>query len=59
MLWQNAIHAVALTAALLMTIGGAQAFDDAMYPDWKGQWSGRGGGVVREPIYVHTTPPRS
>jgi hypothetical protein len=30
--------AVALGAALAMTVGGAQASDDAKYPDWKGQW---------------------
>ena len=44
MLSRSSIHAVALAAALLMIIRGAQAFDDAMYPDWKGQWSGMGGG---------------
>jgi hypothetical protein len=26
-------------AALLLTIPSAAAFDDAVYPDWKGQWS--------------------
>ncbi len=30
-------------AALLLTIPGAAAFDDAMYPNWKGQWSRIGG----------------
>src|SRR5438105_5186828 len=25
--------------ALLLTISGAAAFDDATYPDWKGEWS--------------------
>ena len=29
---------VALAAALLPTIGCAQAADDAKYPNWKGQW---------------------
>src|ERR1700682_5885559 len=33
----NMIGAIAV-AALAMLIGGAQAFDDAKYPDWKGQW---------------------
>ena len=28
----------AMTAALLVTIGGARAFDDAKYPNLKGQW---------------------
>src|SRR6266567_6590068 len=31
--------AVALAVALMMTVGGVQAFDDAKYPNWKGQWS--------------------
>ena len=31
-------RAVAVVAALMMTIGGAQAADDAKYPNWKGQW---------------------
>jgi hypothetical protein len=30
-------------AALLLTINGAAAFDDAIYPDWKGQWARVGG----------------
>jgi hypothetical protein len=36
MLERKSIAAVA--AALMLTIGGAQA-DDARYPNWKGQWS--------------------
>jgi hypothetical protein len=31
--------AVALAIALMMTVGGVHAFDDAKYPNWKGQWS--------------------
>jgi hypothetical protein len=34
----NSIGAMALMAALMMTIGGAAAFDDSKYPDLKGQW---------------------
>jgi len=30
-------------AALLLTITGVAAFDDAMYPNWKGQWTRIGG----------------
>jgi hypothetical protein len=30
--------AVALAAAVTMTIGGVAAADDAKYPNWKGQW---------------------
>jgi hypothetical protein len=40
--------AAALAAGLLMTIGGAQAFDEAKYPDWSGQWL-RIGGVQWDP----------
>ena len=29
----------AVMAALLITLGGAAAFDDAMYPDLRGQWT--------------------
>jgi len=28
-----------LAAALILASGGARAFDDANYPDWKGQWT--------------------
>jgi hypothetical protein len=40
---RSSMAAVALTAALLMTIAGAQAFDDTKYPDLKGQWRAIGG----------------
>jgi len=40
---QSSISAIALIAALCMTIESAQAFDDASYPDWKGAWFGTGG----------------
>ena len=36
MLGRNSICAL---AALLATMTGAAAFDDAKYPDWKGEWS--------------------
>src|SRR5271155_217442 len=38
MLSQSSIGAAVLAAALMMTIGVASAFDDAKYPDLKGQW---------------------
>ena len=31
--------AVAVAVALMVTVGGVQAFDDAKYPNWKGQWT--------------------
>src|SRR5262245_38819067 len=41
MLCRSSISAVGL---LCLTITGAAAFDDAMYPDWKGQWTRMGSG---------------
>ena len=38
MLYRDSAGAFALAAALLVTIGVAQAADDAKYPNWKGQW---------------------
>jgi hypothetical protein len=39
MLDRGSIAAIAVTAALCASIVQAWAFDDAKYPDWKGQWS--------------------
>ena len=44
MLYRSAMGALALTAALAMSVAGARAFDDASYPDWTGSWLGIGGG---------------
>jgi hypothetical protein len=38
MLNRSSIGPVALAAALMVTVVGAQAADDAKYPNWKGQW---------------------
>ncbi len=38
MLHGSSTAVFALTAALMVTMGGAQAADDARYPNWKGQW---------------------
>jgi hypothetical protein len=38
MLRRNSISGLALAGALLMTVAGAQAFDETTYPDWSGQW---------------------
>src|ERR1700716_4435647 len=46
---RTAAVAVALAAALMMTIGGARAADDAKYPDWKAQWE-------RFPVKLPTQP---
>ena len=38
MVKRSIVGSVALAAALCMTIGSAQAFDESKYPDLKGQW---------------------
>src|ERR1700730_6148007 len=38
MRFRSSIGATALAVALMMTIGGAAAFDETKYPDLKGQW---------------------
>jgi hypothetical protein len=45
MLYRSAIAAAALAATLLMNVAGAQALDDAKYPDLRGQWTAIGGSV--------------
>ncbi len=39
MSYLSSTEAFALAAALMMTMGGAQAAEGAKYPDWRGQWS--------------------
>jgi hypothetical protein len=39
MWYRSLIAALALAAALPAATGGAQAADDAKYPDWSGQWT--------------------
>jgi hypothetical protein len=48
MLCRNALGAMALAAALLIPMVGANAFDDAKYPDFSGQWA-RIGGIQWDP----------
>jgi len=43
MLCRSSIGAIALAAALGATLAGAEAWDDAKYPDFKGQWRVIGG----------------
>src|ERR1700675_2868729 len=56
MLYRKLIGAIAL-AALAMPLGDAQAFDDAMYPNLKGQWNRR---IIRglggQPSFDQTKP---
>jgi hypothetical protein len=44
MRYRNSIGAIALAAALCITIFDARAFDDALYPDWSGGWTRERGG---------------
>ena len=39
MLMRGSIGSIVLAAALLATVAGARALDEAKYPDWRGQWS--------------------
>src|SRR5260370_7826160 len=39
MIHRSLIGSIALTVAMGLTIAGAAAFDEAKYPDWKGEWS--------------------
>src|SRR3954468_6092567 len=47
MLHRSSINVIALAAGLLMTAAGAEAFDDAKYPDLKGAWLRTPGGNPR------------
>jgi hypothetical protein len=35
---RSSVGVIALTAALCLTVGAAQAWDDTKYPDINGQW---------------------
>ncbi|HEY6254680.1 MAG TPA: hypothetical protein VIY51_02700 [Xanthobacteraceae bacterium] len=39
MIYKISIGLVALAAAMAVAMAGAAAFDEAKYPDWRGQWS--------------------
>ncbi|MEA2906133.1 MAG: hypothetical protein QOI12_3520 [Alphaproteobacteria bacterium] len=52
MLYRSSIGAVALLASLCVTIMDTQAWDDAKYPDWRGQWR-----VVGGPMRFDTSKP--
>src|SRR5260370_3497457 len=60
MLYGSSIGAVALAASLGVTslgvtVGGALAFDESKYPDWKGAWRRVAvPGVVGQPSYDPT-----
>jgi hypothetical protein len=38
MLYRSSIGALAVAVALGATVAGVRAFDEAKYPDWRGQW---------------------
>jgi hypothetical protein len=39
MIHRSPVGPLAFAAAMVLTVAGAAAFDEAKYPDWKGQWS--------------------
>jgi len=42
--------AIGIGVAIVMSAGGAQAFDESQYPDWSGQWHrARGNGIQWDP----------
>jgi hypothetical protein len=45
----GAIAAALVAAALMAGVAGADPFDDAKYPDWKGQWRPIGGPMRFDP----------
>ena len=51
MSYRNSIGALALAAALAVSVSGARAFDETKYPNWKGQWlrAGSGQGAPWDP----------
>ena len=54
--YQRLTSAAVLTA-LSMFIGSAQAFDEAKYPDFNGQWSRLNtAGLPGQPSFDHTKP---
>jgi hypothetical protein len=48
--------AVALIAALMLPLEGAQAADDGKYPDWKGQWARFSVPISTQPSHDQTKP---
>jgi hypothetical protein len=55
---KSSIGTLAALAALCATAAGAFAFDDAKYPDWKGQWTRvRVPGAVGQPPHDPSKPP--
>src|SRR6202163_2722941 len=54
MLCARTIGTIALGAALMLPLVGARAFDDAMYPDLKGQWTRA---IAAGPRFDQSKPP--
>jgi hypothetical protein len=58
MLGRRSLGAVAIMATLCAANVTASAFDDAMYPDWKGQWTrARVRGATGQPPHDPLKPP--
>ena len=54
MLYQKTIGVIAFCGALMLPLAGAWAFDDAMYPDLKGQWHRA---IANGPRFDQSKPP--
>ena len=52
----TAVIAIAVPAAVMMTVGDTQASDDAKYPDWKGQWARFVVPLPTQPSHDQTKP---
>jgi hypothetical protein len=58
MLYRSSLGTVVLTTALCMAFGSAFAFDDAKYPDLRGQWTRAPvAGAVGSPPFDPSKPP--
>src|ERR1700722_12415036 len=57
MLDRSSVAVVAVAAALCTSIAPARAWDDARFPDWKGQWSrAQIPGISGNPSYDPSKP---
>jgi hypothetical protein len=53
--YRTSTAAAMVAASLYLTLGGAHAFDESKYPDWKGAWRRVGvPGIVGQPSYDPT-----
>src|SRR5215813_8144624 len=56
MSYRSSTWVLAFAAALIGTIGSAQADDESKYPDWKGQWTRFAVRLPTQPSHDQTKP---